>query len=200
MIFAIYRNLIACNRIVREEGTKEGLVGYELEGKKFGVIGTGAIGQRVINIAKVFGCQVYTYSRTPKQIQGVKNVSKEELLKTCDIVSLHLPLNEETKHMIGKKELQLMKEEAILINTARGSIVNSEDLADALKKGKIAGAGVDVFEMEPPIPSNHPLFGAPNLFATPHVAFATKEALEKRAAIVFDNVKQWIKGKPVNVM
>ncbi len=93
-----------------------------------------------------------------------------------------------------------MKEEAILINTARGSIVNSEDLADALKKGKIAGAGVDVFEMEPPIPSNHPLFGAPNLFATPHVAFATKEALEKRAAIVFDNVKQWIKGKPVNVM
>lgn len=200
MIFAIYRNLIACNRIVREEGTKEGLIGYELEGKKFGVIGTGAIGQRVINIAKVFGCQVYTYSRTPKQIQGVKNVSKEELLKTCDIVSLHLPLNEETKHMIGKKELQLMKEEAILINTARGSIVNSEDLADALKKGKIAGAGVDVFEMEPPIPSNHPLFGVPNLFATPHVAFATKEALEKRAAIVFDNVKQWIKGKPVNVM
>ncbi|MDY3918079.1 MAG: 2-hydroxyacid dehydrogenase [Candidatus Limivivens sp.] len=200
LLIALYRNIIPCNETVRREGTKDGLVGFELEGKKFGVIGAGAIGTRVMRIAQAFGCEVYAYSRTRKEIPGVTFVTKEELLSTCDVVSLHVPATPDTRNLINKETLSLMKESAVLINTARGPVVNSQDLADALKNGKIAGAAVDVYEVEPPVPADHPLFGAPNLIATPHVAFATKEALEKRAVIVFDNVKQWLAGTPVNVM
>ncbi|MDD3184980.1 MAG: 2-hydroxyacid dehydrogenase [Anaerostipes sp.] len=200
LLISIYRNIIPCNQVVREEGTKDGLVGFELEGKKFGVVGTGAIGSRVAKIADAFGCEVYAYSRTKKEIDGITYVELDELLKTCDVVSLHVPLNADTKGLIGKEQLDLMKENAVLINTARGPVVDSEALADALNQGKIAGAGVDVFEVEPPVKKDHPLFGAKNLIATPHVAFATKEALVKRAIIDFDNVKYYLEGNPVNVM
>ncbi|MFW2491009.1 NAD(P)-dependent oxidoreductase, partial [Clostridium chromiireducens] len=117
-----------------------------------------------------------------------------------DIISLHVPLNETTKGLINSEKLLLMKESAILINTARGPVVDSAALAEALNSGKIAGAGVDVFEVEPPIPVDHVLFGAKNLLVTPHVAFATAEAFEKRAVIVFDNIEKWLKGTPQNVM
>ena len=177
-----------------------GLVGFELEGKKFGVIGTGAIGTRVAKIAQAFGCEVYAYSRTVKDLPRIQFVGLEELLYNCDIISLHVPLNESTKGLIGKDEIALMKPDAVLINTARGPIVDSEALAEALNNGKIAGAAVDVFENEPPVSKDHPLLHAKNLIATPHVAFATKEALVKRAIIDFDNVKCWMEGKPVNVM
>ncbi|MDD3746865.1 MAG: 2-hydroxyacid dehydrogenase [Anaerostipes sp.] len=200
LLISIYRNIIPCNQVVREEGTKDGLVGFELEGKKFGVVGTGAIGSRVAKIADAFGCEVYAYSRTKKEIDGITYVELDELLKTCDVVSLHVPLNADTKGLIEKDQLDLMKENAVLINTARGPVVDSEALADALNQGKIAGAGVDVFEVEPPVKKDHPLFGAKNLIATPHVAFATKEALVKRAIIDFDNVKYYLEGNPVNVM
>lgn len=200
LLISIYRNIIPCNQVVREEGTKDGLVGFELEGKKFGVVGTGAIGSRVAKIADAFGCEVYAYSRTKKEIDGITYVELDELLKTCDVVSLHVPLNADTKSLIGKDQLDLMKENAVLINTARGPVVDNEALADALNQGKIAGAGVDVFEVEPPVKKDHPLFGAKNLIATPHVAFATKEALVKRAIIDFDNVKYYLEGNPVNVM
>lgn len=199
LLISLYRNIIPCNQVVREEGTKEGLVGFELEGKKFGVVGTGAIGTNVANIAKAFGCEVYAYSRTKKDLDGITYLSLEELLSTCDIVSLHVPLNESTKALIHKENLALMKKSAVLINTARGPVVDSEALADALNEGKIAGAAVDVFETEPPVPKDHPLFHAKNVIATPHVAFATKEALEKRAVMNFDNVKKWLEGNPVNV-
>lgn len=106
----------------------------------------------------------------------------EELLSACDIVSLHVPLNKETTHLIDKGKLALMKENAVLINTARGPVVDSEALAEALNEGKIAGACVDVFEKEPPVEASHPLFHAKNILVTPHVAFATKEAMVKRAA------------------
>lgn len=200
MLIALYRNLISCNDVVRKEGTREGLIGFELEGKKFGVIGTGAIGTRVAMIAKAFGCEVFAYSRTKKQLEGITYVSKEELLSTCDIVSVHVPLNHETKGMIGEKEFACMKQEAVFINTARGPVVDSKALADALNEGRIAGAAADVFETEPPISKDHPLLHAKNLIATPHVAFATKEALVKRAVTDFHNVKCWMEGKPVNVM
>lgn len=194
------RNVIACDRAVREGGTKNGLVGYELEGKKFGVIGAGAIGRRVMRIAQAFGCQVYAFSRTKKEIEGVSFVSLDELLETCDIVSLHVPLNDETRGMIGEKELAKMKKEAFLINTARGPVVDSAALAKALKDGVIAGAATDVFEMEPPVPSDHVLFDCPNLIATPHVAFASAQAFEKRAVIVCDNIEKWMDGTPQNVI
>lgn len=200
MVVALYRNLIPCNEAVRREGTKEGLIGFELEGKTFGIIGTGAIGLRVASIAQAFGCRVLAYSRTKKDVPGITYTDLETLLKNSDIVSLHTPLTPETRGLIGEKELSSMKPSAILINTARGPVVDSAALADALNCGKIAGAGVDVFEMEPPVPADHPLLNAKNLIATPHVAFATREALVKRAAIVFDNIDRWIKGTPANVI
>ena len=200
MVVALYRNLIPCNEAVRRQGTKEGLIGFELEGKTFGIIGTGAIGLRVASIAQAFGCRVLAYSRTKKDVPGITYTDLETLLKNSDIVSLHTPLTPETRGLIGEKELSSMKPSAILINTARGPVVDSAALADALNCGKIAGAGVDVFEMEPPVPADHPLLNAKNLIATPHVAFATREALVKRAAIVFDNIDRWIRGTPANVI
>lgn len=200
MVIALYRNMVPCNEVVRKGGTKDGLVGFELEGKKFGVVGTGAIGLRVAEIAKAFGCEVYAYSRTVKEIPGIHYVDMNTLLSTCDIVSVHTPLNANTKGLIGKEQLAVMKPSAVLINTSRGPVVDSEALAEALNSGRLAGAGIDVFEMEPPVPENHPLLNAKNVLATPHVAFATKEALEKRAVIVFDNIDQWVKGAPQNVM
>ncbi len=200
MIVALYRNLPACGQAVRNGGTKDGLIGFELEGKNFGIIGTGAIGLKVAAVAQAFGCQVYAYSRTKKEIPGITYVDLNTLLSTCDIISLHTPLNDGTRGMIGREQLKLMKPGALLINTSRGPVVDSAALADALNSGAIAGAGIDVFEGEPPISEDHPLLTAKNVIATPHIGFATKEALVKRAAIVFDNIVKWMDGTPQNVM
>lgn len=200
MLLSLMRNIPACDNTVRQEGTKQGLVGEELEGKAFGIIGTGAIGLRVAKIAQAFGCRVYAWSRTVKPVEGITYVDLETLLSTCDIVSLHVPATPQTKHLINQERLLKMKKDAILINTARGPVVDSEALAQALKDGTIAKAAVDVFEMEPPIPKTHPLFGAPNLLATPHVAFATKQAMEKRAEIVCQNLKSWLDGDTQNLI
>ena len=200
MMLSLLRNVPQVEERCRKGMTKDGLVGRELKGKTVGVVGTGAIGTRVANIAQAFGCEVYAYSRTVKDLTGVQYVDLEELLSTCDIISLHVPLNASTKGLISEKEIALMKPNAVLINTSRGPVVDSKALADALNEGKIAGAAVDVFENEPPVAKDHPLLHAKNLIATPHVAFATKEALVKRAIIDFDNVKYWMEGNPVNVM
>ncbi|MDF3005607.1 MAG: D-isomer specific 2-hydroxyacid dehydrogenase, NAD-binding protein [Oscillospiraceae bacterium] len=200
LVIALQRRLIACDKVVREGGTKNGLVGFELEGKKFGVVGTGAIGLRVAKIAQAFGCEVLAYSRTQKDVEGVTYTDLDTLLSSCDIVSLHVPQNAETVGLIGKEQLALMKKSAILINTARGPVVDSVALSQALKDGIIAGAGVDVFETEPPIAKEHPLFEAPNLIASPHVAFATAESMQKRAVIVMENLDAYLNGRPQNVV
>lgn len=200
MIVALYRNMVSCNEVVRQSGTKDGLIGFELEGKKFGIIGTGAIGLRTANIAKAFGCEVYAYSRTVKENTGLIYTDLDTLLQTCDIISLHVPLNAHTKHLINAQKLALMKPNAILINTARSPVVDSQALADALNSHQITGAGIDVFEMEPPVPSDHPLLHSINTIVTPHVAFATKEALEKRAVIVFNNILNYLNGSPTNII
>lgn len=200
MLICLYRNIPACDGAVRREGTKDGLIGFELEGKKFGVVGTGAIGLRVASIARAFGCEVLAYSRTKKDIPGITYTDLDTLLSECDIVSLHTPLNDSTHGLIGREKLALMKRNAVLINTSRGPVVDSEALAEALNGERIAGAAVDVFETEPPVRTDHPLLCAKHVIATPHVAFATKEALVKRAVIVFDNIKAWAEGKPQNVM
>lgn len=200
MIVSLYRNLPACGQAVRNGKTKDGLIGFELEGKKFGVVGTGAIGLKVAAVAQAFGCQVYAYSRTKKEIPGITYVDLDTLLAECDIVSLHTPLNDGTRGLINGERLAKMKPNAVLINTSRGPVVDSAALAEALNSGKIAGAGIDVFEGEPPIPADHPLLTAKNVIATPHIGFATKEALVKRAVIVFDNIVKWMAGTPQNVM
>lgn len=200
MAIDLARNILPCNQAVRQGGTKNGLVGYELEGKVFGVVGLGAIGQRVARIANAFGCRVLAYNRRQKNVEGVEQTDLDTLLAQADIVSLHVPLNDSTRGMIGKAELEKMKKSAFLINTARGPVVDSQALSEALEAGTIAGAAVDVFETEPPIAEDHVLLKAPNLIATPHVAFATQQAFEKRAVIVCDNIAGWLDGKPVNVI
>lgn len=200
LILSLYRNIIPCNDAVRKGGTKAGLIGPELEGKKFGIIGAGAIGLRTAKIAQAFGCEVYAYTRTVKKIDGVAFTDLDTLLSTCDIVSLHVPQNASTAGMISREKIALMKKSAILINTARGPIVDSRALADALNSGDIAGAGIDVFESEPPIDKNHPLLNAKNCILTPHIGFATDEAMVKRAHIVASNIKSYLSGKPENLV
>lgn len=200
-VIDLARNILPCDAACRKEGTKAGLVGFELEGKTFGIVGAGAIGLRVARIANAFGCRVLAWSRTKKEVPGVTFVdSLEELLPQCDIVSLHVPQTPATVGLIGAKELKLMKPTALLINTARGPVVDSAALAAALQAGEIAGAGIDVFEMEPPVPADHPLLHAPHVVATPHVAFASQQAFQKRAVIVVENLKQFLAGKPQNLV
>jgi len=122
----------------------------------------------------------------------------ETLLKESDIVSVHLPLNKETKNMLDAQEFKLMKPTAVLIQTSRGGVVNEQALTDALNSGEILGAGVDVFEQEPPIDSSNPLLFAKNAILTPHIAFATEEALMRRAEITINNVEAWIDGNLQN--
>lgn len=200
LLLDVYRNISVLNSQVRSGGTKDGLVGPELEGKRFGVIGAGAIGTRVMRIASAFGCKVVAYSRTVKDIEGVSFVALDELLSTSDIVSLHVPQTPETTGMIGKDQIALMKSSAVLINCARGPIVDSQALADALNEERIAGAGIDVLEMEPPFPADHPLLNAKNTIVTPHVAFASNEAMQKRAVIVADNIASYLAGDTNNLV
>lgn len=203
LAISVLRNIPACDAVCRKEGTKAGLVGGELFGKTFGIVGTGAIGGKVAKIAQAFGCKVIAYSRTVKpemQGLGITYMSLEEVLKESDIVSLHVPLNEKTKGLIGEKEIALMKKNAILLNTARGPVVDSDALAKALNEEKIAGAGIDVFEMEPPVPADHPLLHSKHTVVTPHVAFASHEALFTRAQIVAENILKWEDGAPQNVI
>ncbi len=200
MLIMLYRNLAACDAATRNEGTRDGLIGYELEGKTFGVVGTGAIGMRVAHIARAFGCQVLAYSRTRKEAEGIRYVELTELMEQSDIVSLHVPANGQTTGMINAEMIGKMKKNAVLINLARGPVLDSAALADALNQERIAGACIDVFETEPPISKEHPLVMAKNTILTPHVAFASKEAMVKRAHIVFDNVKKYLEGNPQNVM
>lgn len=196
----LYRNIIQCNNVVRNGGTKSGLIGPELEGKKFGIIGAGAIGSRVARIANAFGCDVYAYSRTAKDLPDVTFTDLDTLMSTCDIISVHVPQNSETIGMISAEKIALMKSDAVLINTARGPIVDSSALADALNSGKIAGAAVDVFETEPPIDPGHPLLNARNCIATPHIAFASVQAMYKRADIVCENIRAYLEGNPINIV
>ena len=202
MMLSLSRYMLPCDAAVRAGKDKSGLVGTELFGKVLGVIGTGKIGTRVIEIAQAFGMKVIAFSRTVKpelQQRGVVYCdSLEDLMARSDIVTLHTPNNAQTKGLIHKGVIQKMKPSAIFINTARGPIVDSQALADALNEGKIAAAGIDVFEMEPPIPAGHPLLNSKNTLLAPHVAFATKEAMERRAEIVFENMYQWLNGNVIN--
>ena len=185
----------------RNGGTKDGLVGNLLCGKTVGIVGAGAIGRRVAALCKAFGCRVLAFSRSAVFDPAIdEQVSLEELLERADVVSLHCPLTEQTKGMIGRKQLARMQRHAILINTARGSVLDSAALAGALERGEIAGAACDVFEMEPPLPGDHPLLHSPNTIVTPHIAFASEESMVQRAEIVFDNLYAWLDGHQINAV
>ena len=122
-----------------------------------------------------------------------------DVMANADIISIHTPLTPETKGLIGEKEIATMKQGAILVNTARGPVIETEALANALREGRIK-AGIDVFEKDPPLPKDHPLIGAPNLVCTPHVGFDTRESIDRRAEMVFENITSWMDGKQIRKM
>lgn len=188
------------NRKNMYEDESFNLIGQIIKGKTVGVVGTGKIGIRVIELFKAFGANILAYSRSEKdevKNLGAKYVSLDELLKNSDIVTIHLPQNKETYGFIGKNELDLMKDKAILINCARGPIVDNDYLAKLLNEDKLR-AGIDVFDMEPPIDKNYPLRNAKNTVLTNHVGFLTQEAMDTRCEIVFDNLYKFLDGKIVN--
>lgn len=197
----LLRNVAQTQERCRSGGTKDGLVGNLLCGKTVGIVGAGAIGKKVAALCKAFGCTVLAYNRSAVSDAAIDGqVSLEELLERTDIVSLHCPLTAETKGLIGADQLARMKKSALLINTARGGVVDSAALAAALEKGNIAGAACDVFEVEPPLPADHPLLHCPNTIVTPHIAFASVESMEQRADIVFGNLYSWLDGTQVNAV
>ena len=195
LMLDVYRKITEMNANTRQLGSRGMFLGRELHGKTVGVVGTGAIGIQTINLLKAFGCKVLAYSRTQRsevKALGVEYVSLEHLMANSDIVTLHVPATQNTAQMINAEMISLMKPSAILINTARGAVVDNNALAQALKNGKIAGAGIDVYETEPPLLENHPLLLAPNAVLLPHIAYATREAFDIRADIVMDNIRKWL--------
>lgn len=176
---------------------------HELCGKTFGIIGLGNIGRRVGSIAEAFGCKVIYYSTSGKHDDDTfKRVSLEELLTTSDVVSIHAPLNENTRNLITKERLSMMKKEAILLNLGRGPIVNEADLAEALLSDTIGGAGLDVLSVEP-MTADNPLIAikdSTKLIITPHIAWATTEARQRCADEVYENIKAFLQGKERNIV
>lgn len=202
MALNILRNISAVENRCRGGQTKDGLVGSELKGKTVGIIGFGKIGSRSAELFHAFGCRILAQSRSHKENAPdyVQQVSQEELLKQSDIVVLHCPLNDSTRGMINAEKIAMMKPSSILINVARGPVVVARDLADALNKGTIAAAGIDVFDKEPPLDAEEPLLNCRNCLVTPHVAFATRESMSLRAEIVFDNLAAWMNGVQKNAI
>ena len=173
----------------------------DLAGSRLGLVGYGALGQAVAKIARGFGMQVCVYSRSPATDPQVTNVSWDELLETSDVISLHLPLSDKTRNMIGAPELARMKRSALLINTARGGLVDEDALARALVEGTIGGAGFDVLVTEPPPPDNVLLnLRLRNFILTPHVAWASSEAMQTLADQLIDNVEAFVAGQANNVV
>lgn len=171
---------------------------FELSGKTLGVVGYGAIGRRVASLARAFGMKVLVHTRTLRPDEdGIRFVPLEELLSASDFVSLHCPLFPETEKLMNREALARMKDGAILINTARGGVIDEQAVADALNSGKLRGAAVDVALREPISPDN-PLLTARNCLITPHIAWATREARERLIQIVYDNLRAFLEGAPTN--
>lgn len=173
----------------------------ELAGKTFGIVGLGNIGSRVAAIAQAFGMRVvaFTSKRADELPAGIEKLSMDQLLMQSDVVSLHCPLTPDTRHLINRRTLQLMKPSAILINTGRGPLVNDQDVADALNENQLRAFCADVLTEEPPRKGN-PLFQCDNAFITPHIAWATKEARSRLIDVAVNNVKAFVDGAPVNVV
>lgn len=192
MMIGLYRHVIENDRITRSCKGPSIAPGREIAGKTVGIIGMGAIGQRTAALAQAFGCKVIAWNRTPKQVAGVTFVDKETLLKEADIVALHIALNNETRNFLTAKDFAMMKPSAILVNAARGPVVNTADLAEALKNGTIAGAALDVYDGEPPLNEDNVILKAPNTFLLPHIGFSTEEAFKERLKIVVGNVERFV--------
>lgn len=171
----------------------------EIAGKTLGIYGLGTIGIAVAKIALAFNMRVIAYTRTPKCIEGVENVSEEELFRESDFLTLHCPLNNETKLIVNERTLSLMKPTAYLINTSRGGTIDEKALCDALNHGVIRGAALDVLTIEP-MSDDCPLIEAKNCIFTPHIAWASLEARTRLITKVCENLEAFKQGKPINVV
>ena len=196
MMLDLLRNIVTLNEKIRQGGSRGTFLGRELRGKTVGIVGTGAIGTATARLLVAFGAKVVAWSRTERpevKAIGVEYMPLDDLLRQSDIVSLHVPLCDETRGLIGERELALMKPTAMLVNTARGPVCDIAAVGRALIESRIAGAAFDVFEHEPPLPIDHLLLSTNRCLATPHVAFATEESFAVRADIVFGHVDEWLK-------
>lgn len=174
----------------------------ELAGKTMGIVGLGHTGMATARIALAFGMQVLAYTRKSavELPAGIRKAgSMETVFSESDVVSLHCPLTETTKHLVNRERLKLMKQGAVLINTGRGGLVNEADLAEALEQGHLAAAGVDVLSSEPPV-AGHPLVGVKNCFITPHIAWATREARQRLMSQAVRNIEAYLSGEPINIV
>jgi phosphoglycerate dehydrogenase-like enzyme len=207
-VFALVLNLIRKVHIAdmdlhRGEFDWHCCIGNQLMGKTIGVLGTGNIGRRVIQIAHGFNMKVLSTTAHPnpdrEKALGLRFVDLDALLMESDIVTLHIPLTPETEHMIGARELAKMRPTAILINTARGRIVDEKALVEVLRKRRIAGAGLDVFEKEP-LPMDSPLLDLDNILLTPHIAFLSEESMDECTRVCIENVQSFLEGRPLNVV
>ena len=172
----------------------------EVNGKTLGVVGAGHIGMEVIKVAKALSMNILVHTRTPKADgDGIRYVSLDELLENSDYITLHCPLNEQTKHMINKDTIAKMKSSAVIINTGRGALINEADLCEALVTKRIAGAGLDVQEVEPPV-EDSPLYTLDNVIITPHMGWKGLETRQRLVGIIRDNVQAFFKGEPINVV
>lgn len=172
----------------------------ELAGKRMGIVGFGAIGSRVAEIAMAFGMEVCAVSsKSQEHLGSVRKVDMDTLFHSCDVISLHCPLTDDTYHLVDRERLDMMKRSSILINTGRGPLIDEEALAEALNSGKILAAGLDVLSQEPPLSTN-PLLSARNCRITPHISWATKQARQRLLNVSVENVRAFLAGNPQNVV
>jgi phosphoglycerate dehydrogenase-like enzyme len=202
LLLSAMRKLLPADKHVRDGNFDwRPFGGRELIGKTLGVVGTGSIGFRVAEIARAFGMKILGYEKYPNHKRaneiGVTYVDFQTLLAQSDVVSLHVTLTPETEGMLGKEQIESMKDGAVLINTSQGKIVDEDALIKALMSGKISSAGLDVFSQEPPAKGN-PLFKLENVVLSPHIAFHTFEAVKRCTDICIDNVAKFLDGKPQN--
>jgi phosphoglycerate dehydrogenase-like enzyme len=202
LLLAIARNLTVEENSLRA-GTWQTSVGFELAGKTLGVVGLGKIGRRIAAYGQAFGMEVLAWSQnltaeTAKEA-GARLVTKDELFRQSDVATLHLRLSERSENIVGERELRLLGPEGVLVNTARGPLVNQDALLKALSEGWIRGAALDVFDQEP-LQAGHPLLTAPNTVLSPHLGYVTRESYRQFYGGAFEDVTAWLAGEPVRTI
>ncbi|MDX3248589.1 D-2-hydroxyacid dehydrogenase family protein [Streptomyces sp. ME18-1-4] len=204
LLLGLARGLVEESTALREGGPWQSTVGADLHGRRLGLLGLGKIGSAVARVGSAFGMEVSAWSQnlTEERAEGVGvrlAASKEELLAESDFVSVHLALSDRTRGLIGPAELALLKPTAYLVNTSRAAIVDQDALLTALREGRIAGAGVDVFDVEP-LPADHPMRTAPRLLATPHLGYVSRANYERYFGQAAEGIRAFLAGAPVRVL
>lgn len=204
LILGLSRQLVTENNALRSNRNWQSTVGLDLHGRTLGLLGLGKIGTRMAEIAQAFGMNVMAWSENLTREKAEKHgviwsETKEQLLAQSDIISVHLVLSDRTRNLIGQAEFQQMKSSALFINTSRAGIVDQEAMVDALQRGLIAGAGLDVYEQEP-LPVNHIMRTLPNVLATPHLGYVTRGNYEIYYSHTVENIAMFLNGTPIRQM